>query len=206
MWVPQMMFWKMKTDHLLFFSYASDESFFWLDPKIINVLFSYRKGLLLYTPILTLAFVGFFLLKGKLEKIKFSVLLYFFLNVYVVSCWWCWWYGGGFGMRGLVQSYAVLALPLAAFFEFVFTLNYKKFFVAPLLRFLTVVCFSSFLSLNIIQTYQYSIGMIHWDSMTKEAYWYAFDKFYYVYDDDVKLREFFKTPDYGEALKGNKRD
>lgn len=207
MWIPQMIFWKKLTGSLLFFSYGDNERFFWLDPKIMDVLFSYRKGLFVYTPILLLAMAGFFFLRGQLVKLRVGTILYFVLNVYVVSCWWCWWYGGGFGMRALIQSYAILAIPLAAFFEFVFTFNYQRFFIAPALRFFTVICISTFLILNIVQAYQYHItGMIHWDAMTKEAYWYGFDKFQYVSDEDAKkLNGYFVAPDYEAAMKG-KRD
>lgn len=207
MWIPQMIFWKKLTDSFLFFSYGDNEKFFWLDPKITNVLFGYRKGLFIYTPMMLLAMAGFFLLRGKLAKLRFGSILYFLLNVYVVSSWWCWWYGGGFGMRALIQSFAVLSIPLAAYFEFVFTFDYQKFFIAPLLRFFSVLCISAFLVLNIVQTYQYHItGMIHWDSMTREAYWYAFDKFNYVSTEDAqKLNGYLVAPDYDAAMKG-KRD
>ncbi|MEZ4829119.1 MAG: hypothetical protein R3C61_22970 [Bacteroidia bacterium] len=37
------------------------------------------------------------------------------INIYVVFAWEVWWYGGSFGARRLVQSYAILILPFAAF-------------------------------------------------------------------------------------------
>lgn len=206
MWVPQMILWKKLTGSLLFFSYSENEKFFWADPKIFNVLFGYRKGLFVYTPLMLLAMAGFFFLRGHLARLRTGIILYFLLNVYLVSSWWCWWYGGGFGMRALIQSFALLAIPLAAFFEFIFTLNYQKFFAAPALRLFTVACTSFFVILNIVQTYQYHItGMIHWDSMTKAAYWHVFDKFHYTSEEDAqKQNSYLVAPDYDAAMKGER--
>ena len=55
-WVPQMIYWNEMTGHWLYFSYGSDERFFFGDPAIIKGLFSYRKGLFIYTPLLLFAF------------------------------------------------------------------------------------------------------------------------------------------------------
>ncbi|MCK7535824.1 MAG: hypothetical protein MZV63_34990 [Marinilabiliales bacterium] len=49
-WVPQMIYWKEMTGKSLWFSYGSDERFFFGDPAILKGLFSWRKGLLIYTP------------------------------------------------------------------------------------------------------------------------------------------------------------
>ena len=57
-WVPQMIYWKEMTGRWLYFSYGSDERFFFGDPAIIKGLFSYRKGLFIYTPLLLFAFAG----------------------------------------------------------------------------------------------------------------------------------------------------
>jgi hypothetical protein len=60
-WVPQMIYWKEMTGHWLYFSYGSDERFFFGDPAIIKGLFSYRKGLFIYTPLMIFAFAGIYI-------------------------------------------------------------------------------------------------------------------------------------------------
>ena len=47
-WIPQIIYWKMITGSFLYFSYG-EERFFFTNPKIFEVLFSYRKGLFVYT-------------------------------------------------------------------------------------------------------------------------------------------------------------
>ena len=146
-------------------------------------------------------------MRGRPRTVRTGSILYFFINVYLVSAWWCWWYGGGFGMRALIQSYAVLAIPFATFLQFVFAPNYRKYYLNSIARYATIIALSTFIVLNIVQTYQYQIkSLIHYDSMTKEAYWYVFDKFYYVNgEDEQQHKALMVAPDYEAAMKG-KRD
>ncbi|MCK4829144.1 hypothetical protein KA005_76180, partial [bacterium] len=41
-WVPQFFYWKEITGSYFYFSYQERAMFFFNDPEIINVLFSYR--------------------------------------------------------------------------------------------------------------------------------------------------------------------
>ena len=205
LWLPQMIFWKIKTDQLLFFSYGSQERFFWLDPQITNLLFSYRKGWFVYTPIMLFSIIGLFVPKCKITGFKFSIIIYLLLNIYLLSAWWCWWYGGGFGMRALVQCYAILAIPMAAFYERIFSFSFKTQLFTILSRSITVILFSCFLCINQIQMFQYDHWMISCDSMSKEAYWHVFGRFS-IDGDSEKLERELNHPDYEAAMKGKKRD
>jgi len=210
MWLPQMIYWKVKADSFLFFSYGSTERFFWLDPQIINLLFSYRKGWFVYTPIMLFAVVGlFFILKQKTNGFKLPILVYMAINIYMLSCWWCWWYGGGFGMRALVQAYALMAIPLAAFYQYIFALDFKKQIFVFAARGLTVLLVSVFLCVNIIQTYQYDHPvdrkLLHYDAMSKAAYWRAFGKFSLSDEDYDKYMSELVGPDYDAARKGERK-
>lgn len=60
--------------------------------------------------------------------------------------WNCWWYGGSFSQRSVVQSYAILAFPLAAFFQ---SISNKKILFYFSLLFVAFCCW-----LNILMTYQ----------------------------------------------------
>ncbi|HTA62122.1 MAG TPA: hypothetical protein VK835_06695 [Bacteroidia bacterium] len=211
MWLPQMIYWKMKAGSFLFFSYGSDERFFWLDPQIINLLFSYRKGWFVYTPIMLFAVISLlFILKRKSNDFKMPILVYMTLNIYMLSSWWCWWYGGGFGMRALVQAYALLAIPLAGFYQFIFSLELKKQFVGSLAKVCTVFLVSGFLCLNIIQTHQYDHPLerrlMHYDSMSKAAYWRVFGKFSLSDEDFAKYAEELSPAKYDEAKKGERNN
>ena len=210
-WLPQLIFWKMQSGSFLFFSYGSKEGFFWSDPQIINLLFSYRKGWFIYTPVMLFAIIGLLLvLKSKSSNLKMPLIIYLILNIYVLSCWWCWWYGGGFGMRSLVQAYAFLSIPLAAFYQFVFSFNFGKQLIAFFVKGITFALFSFFLCLNILQTYQYdhpaNHRLMHYDSMSKAAYWRTFGKFDLSDENYAKFEKELIPPDSEAAMKGEKRN
>jgi hypothetical protein len=208
-WSPQLIFWKMQAGSFLFFSYG-DEGFFWTDPKIVNFLFGYRKGWFVYTPIMLFAIAGLFMLKTKNKNFKLAIIAYLILNIYVLSCWWCWWFGGGFSSRSLVQGYAFLAIPLAAFYQFIFSLNFKQQIINIFAKGLTVLLFSVFLCLNIIQKYKYdhqaNHRLLHYDGMTKAAYWRVFGKFDLSDEDYTKFEKELNPPDNEAAMRGEKRN
>ena len=54
---PQLLYWHTATGHWFAYSYG-DEPFYWLAPQLGNFLFSVRKGLFFWSPVLLLALVG----------------------------------------------------------------------------------------------------------------------------------------------------
>lgn len=121
----QLWYWKIVTGQLLFYSYAG-QTFSWLHPHIFDVLFSYRKGWLLYTPFALLFLIGFPFLFKKSPKLFYCISIFFLLNFYIVSAWDIWWYGGSLGQRALVQSYALLLFPLSALLQEAFKAYWSK--------------------------------------------------------------------------------
>ena len=211
MWLPQLIYWKIKSDSFLFFSYGSTERFFWADPQLINLLFSYRKGWFVYTPIMLFAVVSLlFILKQKSNGFKFPILVYMAVNIYMLSCWWCWWYGGGFGMRALVQTYALMAIPLAAFFQYTFSLNLKKQVLIYVTRGLASIILTGFIYINILQTYQYDHpkgkNLMHYDAMSKAAYWRIFGRFSLSDEEYSKYWGELSEANYDGAKKGERNN
>jgi hypothetical protein len=193
--LPQLFYWKYATGNWVFYSYGESERFFFNDPKLLDVLFSYRKGWLLYTPLMALALAGFFTMKIRARVFFIGVLLFFLINLYLLSSWWSWWYGGSYGMRSFVQYYAFFAFPMAAFFAWViYKLRLK-------MRILVIVVLP-FIALSLFQTYQYKKVYIHWDSMTKEAYWMVFGRLNLSPEESARFNAALKAPDYDEARKG----
>lgn len=165
----QLAYWKYITGHWVYYSYEK-EGFNFGHPYIFKGLFSYRKGWFIYTPMALVCLVGLSILWKKNKKWAPALALFFAVFIYVVFSWSQWWYGGSFGCRPLIESLAFLSLPLAATIEF-FNQNkptYKKtiFYIG----------ISAILALNIFQTYQYSMGLIHWSRMTPAYYWRVFGK------------------------------
>ncbi len=191
-WIPQMAYWKMQTGHFLFFSYTG-ERFFFSQPKIMECLFSFRKGWLLYTPVMAFALAGMTPLYRKNRELFLPLVLFIILNLYVISSWWCWWYGGSFGLRPMIDSYALMAMPLAAFVQWV---SERK----RLLKFGFYGLFVFFISLSVFQTVQYQIGYIHSDAMTKKAYR---DVFFRLHGNGHYWQD-LQSPDYEAARKGNR--
>jgi hypothetical protein len=101
---PQILYWNLMTDHWIYYSYG-DESFFWTDPQVLKVWFSYRNGWLVYTPLMALGVAGLLLLRKYARDFSIVVPFVFALGTYVISCWWCWWYGGSFGQRVFIDFY-----------------------------------------------------------------------------------------------------
>ncbi|MBL4648802.1 MAG: hypothetical protein JKY03_03655, partial [Aureispira sp.] len=79
---------------------------------------------------------------------------------------WCWWYGGSFGMRSLVETYAAMTLPTAALLQHFSSFKLKKHLLNTIVILLV--------GLNQFQSHQFQYLMIHWDSMSKAAYWNVF--------------------------------
>jgi hypothetical protein len=191
--VPQILYWKYVTGEYFYNSYGDQGVFFFNDPAFIKGLFSYRKGWLIYTPVMAFSLLGIVVLYFRHRKFFWPVAVFTLLNLYIVWSWWCWWYGGGFGQRALIESYALLSIPFAAFTKFILE---RKLILRIVFLFL-VTCF---ISLNIFETRQYYIGVIHWDAMSKSTYWDSFFR--------LKIAPNFynhiENPDYDAALKGDR--
>lgn len=186
----QLSYWKFSTGSWLHYSYG-EERFYFLKPHIIEGLFSYRKGWLLYTPLMTLAIAGFAFLKKKVPELFYPILLFTVLNIYIVFSWWCWWYGGSFSARALVESYALLSLPLAATVERLW--NSGRFS-----RIVSGVVIVFFIYLNLFQSRQYRISLLHYESTSKELYWAAF----LTYEFPANYEELLDPIDSEKAFRG----
>jgi hypothetical protein len=186
----QLLFWKAGTEHWIYYSYQN-EGFYFTHPHILDGLFSYRKGWLVYTPIMVFSLLGIFFISKYAQEWKFNIPVWLILHVYIIYSWWCWWYGGSFGSRPMIEAYAVLSLPFAAFLTRICSTCKSSKVMFGLL-------YIGFIALNVFQTKQYRITLIHWDSMTKRAYWSVFmqEQFPPCYD------KLIQTPDYEKALRG----
>ena len=158
--------WFLQCDEWIVWSYG-DEGFYFSSPRWREFLFSWRKGALIYTPVLFLSIVGIIVLWRK-NKFEGSNLFFFFVGlVYLVSSWWNWYYGPSFGQRPLVEFYALSFVPVAFLYESIGENKKKVFLGIGLLS-----CFG----LNLVQTYQYQSGIISsWD-MNYKKYLYTFLK------------------------------
>ena len=161
--LPQLFYYKYVTGNYFVFSYGK-ESFYFNRFHLWDVLFSFRKGWLIYTPIMLFALYGiWFMKKQSVGIFKISIFILLPIYLYLVSSWWCWWYGGSFSQRSMIDLYPLLALPFSAFLLKLQNFNSisKKVFIAIL---------SFILLLNIFQTVQYKYNIIDYDGMTAKEY------------------------------------
>ena len=160
----QLYLWHYQTGEYLVYSYQG-EGFHFLAPAFFKILFSYQKGLFVYTPITFIALAGcLVLLKKKEFYLFFTWITFFVILTYVLSSWEFWTYGGSFGLRAYIDFYAIFFILLGLFIE-----NVKTWLKLPIimLSLLTVpVC--------LIQTKQYKEYILLWNSMDKYKYWTVF--------------------------------
>ncbi len=162
----QSFFWYAQTGHFLVYSYQG-EGFNFLEPEIINVLFSFRKGLFIYTPILIIPLFGLLRLAYKRQYyLLVTWLLFFSILTYLLSSWHSWFYGGSYGQRPYIDYYIIF------FILFAILLDRINHIFSVLIILISIVT----IPINIIQTYQYKSFIMHWISMDEMKYWDIFLK------------------------------
>ena len=115
---PQLLYWKAKTGAFVFDSYKNPGVGLDLfSPHIIPILFSLKKGWLVYTPIMVFALLGFMQLWRKRRALFPVILGYFLVTFYIIASWSEWWYGASFSIRPMITSYVLLAIPLGLFLQ-----------------------------------------------------------------------------------------
>ncbi|MCB9170143.1 MAG: hypothetical protein H6594_07325 [Flavobacteriales bacterium] len=143
-----------------------EEGFHWSTPHMADMLFSYKKGLFVYSPVLLLATIGLYTLAKRSVFRAIAWGASFLLITYVLSCWWNWWYGGSFGQRVWLEYLPLFALPLAHLLERT-ARKWRPFLVAGI-GLLLILCQ--------FQIYQARYYVIHWEDMDKARYWDVFLK------------------------------
>ena len=160
----QLFIYKIQTGSFFIYSYDG-EGFNFLNPQIFDFLFSYKKGLFVYTPMCFLALFGLIPLYKKSRFQFYSLVAFLIVVTYVLSSWWCWYYGGSFSTRVFVEYLPVFALLLAISLQYIKE-KVAKIAIRSFIVVLIVVCQ--------VQTFQYRYYEIHWAEMTKEMYWDVF--------------------------------
>ncbi|MDX2172441.1 MAG: hypothetical protein SFY56_04930 [Bacteroidota bacterium] len=132
-----------------------------LHPHLLEVLVSFRKGWLVYTPLMFFTLFGFRHLYKNNKTLFTPIFIYFTINFYIVASWSCWWYGACFGVRSLIPSYAVLSIPLAFCIQAVFQSKLKSIYLS-----LIILC----ISLNLFQSWQMNQGILDTTDMSRSFY------------------------------------
>jgi len=159
-------YWKHASGHFIINPYEKGnpgEGLELLHPHILEVLFSFRKGWFIYTPLMLFTIMGFWHLYKNNKPLFTPIFIYFIINLYIVSSWSCWWYGACFGVRGLIPSYAALSIPLGYFVYYALKSN---------LKYIYIIIITFCIALNLFQSWQLSAGIID-DSNMSRAYYFS---------------------------------
>ncbi|MBL4708993.1 MAG: hypothetical protein JKY48_11210, partial [Flavobacteriales bacterium] len=155
----QAFLWYVQTGNWILWSYG-EEGFYFGNPQFYEVLFGFRKGWFIYTPMALLSCLGFYFLYKSSKSSFFFLFAFILLLIYLTASWWNWFYGSSFGQRPFVDFYALLA------FLFAFMLHEIK---ARWARTAVVFLAIAFIGLNLVQTYQYKENLISsWDMTFKK--------------------------------------
>ncbi|MEO0734130.1 MAG: hypothetical protein AAFZ52_14940, partial [Bacteroidota bacterium] len=184
----QLLYYKIGTGAWFRDGYAG-LGFDWLSPHLYEGFFGYRRGWLVYTPLMAFALVGIGWLR---KRWLLPILIFTLANCYLLFSWHIWWYGDTFGSRPVVQSYAVLSLPLAAFLGAVAGARGRT---KKLGRGLVVGLICGCIALNLFQHWQYNQRIIPLDFTNKTYYWHVFGKTTLDKKDRVYLDTNEKLPD-----------
>ncbi|MCX6306530.1 MAG: hypothetical protein NT040_16320 [Bacteroidetes bacterium] len=138
--------WYLQTGKPIVYTYG-DEKLNFLHPHMLNILFSFNRGWFVYTPVALVSILGFAWLYRQ-NRFRFYWLAGFLLLfIYVVSCWWVWYYASKCGQRVFIDIYVVVALLLLFLFNYLKTGTRKRLFSAILVL---------LISLNLVQFYQHA--------------------------------------------------
>ena len=171
---PQILYWWSATGSLVYFGYDDAGSGLNLfSPRFAWVLFSYRKGWLLYSPLMALSLIGFYFLWKKHKEVFWPFMLYFFITFYLIAS-----FSTliSYGFRAFIHTYAVLLLPFA--YSISYLLYRKKWVIIG-----SGVLILGIMYITIFQAWQFRTGVLHGHNMTKAYYWRVFLKNYFEPED-----------------------
>ena len=155
----QFVFWRLVAGQWLVPFYPG-EAFHFDNPHVFDGVFSFRKGWLVYSPLMVFSLLGIGWVRRWAPAVWMPLLLLVPMYFYVTFCWYSWEYGGSYGGRALISLYPLLAFSLAAFWQR--WLRPGRWVLGPLVAALLLV--------SLIQNYEYLVGLISCCEMTWQLY------------------------------------
>ena len=155
----QLVFWRVVGGQWLVPFYKG-ETFIFSDPHLADGVFSFRKGWLVYSPLMGLALLGIVWVRRWAPAVWLLLIGVVPVYLYVTFCWWNWEYGGSYGGRAVISLYPLLAFGLAAFWQR---------WLQPG-RWVWGLLLPALLLLSVLQNYQYLVGLIDCCTMSWAMY------------------------------------
>ncbi len=119
MFLPQMLAWQALYRKFWISPYLNlhGYGFNFFRPHILDVLFSVHNGLVTWTPIIGLAFVGLFFNNTIGKNYKFLFIALVTLQILLVASWSTWWQGASYSGRMFISLLPIFAFGLAGVFR-----------------------------------------------------------------------------------------
>ena len=165
--LSQIIYWKQASGQFVYHVYTDPGSTLDLmNPRFFYTLLSFRKGWLIYVPVMIFALWGIYKAFRRKEEWAWAVLVYIALNFYVISS-----FSSllSYGWRAFLQSYAALVLPMGIFIQWM--LSRKPLAIAGWCIILAILGV-----INIFQAWQINMGIIDGSRMTMKYYVSVFMK------------------------------
>lgn len=149
------------------YTYTNEGFTNWSHPEFWNVLFSYHKGFFVYAPVMFLLFFGsYFFIRQAHRYFLIGWFLTVFIWLYAISSWWSWNYGGGLGMRAMIEMLPLFIFPIVYLFE-----RAQKW---------SLIVYGSFAIIGIffyqLFQFQFNNGILDCCQMDKSSFWNVFMK------------------------------
>lgn len=152
--LPQMLYFYQKTGSLIYDSYKNPGvGIDWWSPHIFEILFSFRKGWIVYTPLALFFIAGIWYLWKFNKGIALAISVYAGISFYIMASWTEWWYGAAYSCRPVITLYPALLIGMGYLLE---NLPKSKWIKSALF-----LLFSLFIALNIFQYHQFLKWIIH---------------------------------------------
>lgn len=166
---PQVIYWLISTGRPFYMSYSNPgEGLDFTSPHTLDFLFSFRKGWFLYSPLMLIAVLGFIPMFRRKREWALGLLIFFLVNLYVVSSWTTWWYAQCFSQRVMIHSLPLMAVPLGFAIQWMGEGRFRSWSLG--------VGVAAIFGLSVFYQWQYLHYILHQDRMTKEYFLAVFGK------------------------------
>jgi len=165
---PLLMVWKaVYGEWIVSFS----RYFPWLtSPYIMQVLFSWRHGLISWSPIILFSLLGLLILTFKHKHIGLGFIAIFLLTLYINSSTTAWHGDGAFGARRFASMACIFSFGLAFFLQWIQSTLGKKGLL------IIVIFFSFLIPWNLLLLYQFEENLIIRRALVRPAIMLKNDK------------------------------
>lgn len=160
----QVIYWKYVSSEWIVYSYQ-EQGFSWFEGHhILQGLFSYRAGWLVYTPVMILCLLSLVWNWIKKQAWTWMTAAFLLVSLYLTFAWDEWTYGGSLGQRSMVQHYPVFLLAMMPMIKDLLT---SKLFQWALYCFIGLCIYY-----NLWLTHQAHRGGIYEAGMMNKAYFW----------------------------------